>query len=901
MPSIFPEQYANKADKSKWGRKVDPTEKDEHTMEVITGYILNRKLLYQEEEYRDYLLWDYFQEDFEDWTEEMFLKSDTDELRKFRDYLRINGVYVERNRKRIAENLVTVIAQKEYHKWSRDEIQRQLELSHIFNSRWNPNSTTQDIPTTTNISPQMQPDQLFIKSQPHLQHETPQYQQSHGTYQQAPENTYRQPSYTPAQEEDQEQQHEEYSNTSTKQLTDLMKVYNDDEKKFSGELYDILNNKLQIFFDCCTKVGVSKTQYKNAYSIMLRGRASKFYYHNLVNRNYSFDDMIGLTRNHFETEENRQFYLTEWKEMTLTKVTRENPEKSPLECFELVVDKLQKIQPGLNINYQTEINLRDQIINACRGVPECNLALYKPAKTFESVCAELRASIATAMRNREVQQFNAYFDENGEYELEYDQNWTDRTYGGRGRHRGRSQPKRNTRGFQPKYTGKYEGQGSTDRKRCYICGKPGCWSTKHPDEDRRRSFDRFRQYVQNNSDREPTRSLFQGFLTKTEGTEELSDSQKADFEQLLTELPELEIETEESNHFFAEYGKLDGIQAVSILNDRSTYHAFTIDDPFENTDKQDLSTVPNTDGDYSSFTSERYSNLEFQGIMPDSGASGISSAGEPQVIALQRIDPTIKLDKSTAGQHKIRFGKGTAESLGTINVPTPLGVIIFHVVPTNTPFLYCIQDMDRMGVKLDNLRNILIQGKNIIPVKRKWGHPWMLLHNPEQSITWCHLTESELRQLHRRFGHPSIQRLSKILQRAGHDVESRAIKHLTKHCHQCQMNGKSPGRFKFTLKDDYNFNYEVIIDILYLDGKPVLQVVDAATSFQAARFLRDMSAKDAWDTLQMCWIDTYQGPPTILYMMQERTLLLPSSKGMQGQWQLKLKECLWKHIIVLER
>jgi hypothetical protein len=36
------------------------------------------------------------------------------------------------------------------------------------------------------------------------------------------------------------------------------------------------------------------------------------------------------------------------------------------------------------------------------------------------------------------------------------------------------------------------------------------------------------------------------------------------------------------------------------------------------------------------------------------------------------------------------------------------------------------------------------------------------------------------------------------------------------------MNGKSPERFKFTLKDDYNFNFEVIIDVMYLNGKPVL-------------------------------------------------------------------------------
>ena len=84
------------------------------------------------------------------------------------------------------------------------------------------------------------------------------------------------------------------------------------------------------------------------------------------------------------------------------------------------------------------------------------------------------------------------------------------------------------------------------------------------------------------------------------------------------------------------------------------------------------------------------------------------------------------------------------------------------------------------------------------------------------------MTESELRQLHRYFGYPSVRRLFKILQRSGHNTEFRAIEHFTKYCHQYQINGKAPGRFKFTLKNDYDFNFEFIIDIMYLDGKPVL-------------------------------------------------------------------------------
>ena len=107
-------------------------------------------------------------------------------------------------------------------------------------------------------------------------------------------------------------------------------------------------------------------------------------------------------------------------------------------------------------------------------------------------------------------------------------------------------------------------------------------------------------------------------------------------------------------------------------------------------------------------------------------------------------------------------------------------------------------------------------------IVRKWGHLWMLLHK-EEAIAYSHLTEIELKQLHRRFRHPFIRRLVKVLERAGYaDINQRIIERLTKYYKSCQLHTKLPGRFKFTLKDDYNFNYLVIIDVLYLDGKLVL-------------------------------------------------------------------------------
>jgi hypothetical protein len=124
----------------------------------------------------------------------------------------------------------------------------------------------------------------------------------------------------------------------------------------------------------------------------------------------------------------------------------------------------------------------------------------------------------------------------------------------------------------------------------------------------------------------------------------------------------------------------------------------------------------------------------------------------------------------------------------------------FQVVPVDTSFLLCLDDMDKMGIRFDNLRNMMVKGSLTVPVVRKWGHPWLQLGKVESIATY--LTEPELRCRHRRFGHPSVARLYKILRTVGHDVESKTLKALTKVCHQCQMNGARPTRFKFILHEE---------------------------------------------------------------------------------------------------
>jgi hypothetical protein len=127
----------------------------------------------------------------------------------------------------------------------------------------------------------------------------------------------------------------------------------------------------------------------------------------------------------------------------------------------------------------------------------------------------------------------------------------------------------------------------------------------------------------------------------------------------------------------------------------------------------------------------------------------------------------------------------------------------------------------------------------------------------------CLLIEIELRRLHRRFDHFSMRRLYEILTRSDHDnVKSRVIEHLNKYCHHCQMHEKFSERFSFSIRDDFEFNFNILMNILYIEtrsdeNKPVLHLMNETTRFQVDRWLKDISARHVWDQFRTCWIDTY--------------------------------------------
>lgn len=199
------------------------------------------------------------------------------------------------------------------------------------------------------------------------------------------------------------------------------------------------------------------------------------------------------------------------------------------------------------------------------------------------------------------------------------------------------------------------------------------------------------------------------------------------------------------------------------------------------------------------------------------------------------------IKKSTGGTVKVQFRIGCAVSIGSIVLPTPIGDIEFHIVKADTPFLLSLSDMDKLGVYFNNIHNILVSPSTKVPLLRRFSLAFLIWWEFSQSFitssftsSSCLLTESELRRIHRRFDHPSANRLHDVLQRSGHqDIDRKLIDHLTKFCTYRQKYKGPSSRFKFNLRDsDLQFNHSIIMDVMYIESDQVLHIVDTATNFE---------------------------------------------------------------------
>ncbi|CAD6503150.1 BgTH12-02819 [Blumeria graminis f. sp. triticale] len=446
-----------------------------------------------------------------------------------------------------------------------------------------------------------------------------------------------------------------------------------DDQKYGGNT-DCFEYKLNIFNMYCSQLNISNNEIKaKAFPQMLKGTAFQFYVTITTNQVIvpTFVQICDVIRSYFEIDEWKRARLTEFNSTTLKKVISNNPTKSLKDSMDILVDKLQQLQLGLASPFRTDSLLCQTLILACAPVEACQFACIKPSPTFPGLISELKGAVdiwQAAHPNSHPQQevFTNQIDTfspsdpGNEFvdEVDVDVFYIDRTYhGNRGRNENLRFGRRNSQlgraqQYQQSTNPHFQSQNYLCwqcPKTCFVCKKPGCWSTKHTEAER---ADTKRKYLQQLGQRFDNNA--RQYILSIEGTEDEHDFN--DFESFMTELNLDDNDNRIKNV---------ALHMVSTMSNNSTYHAITHTIPANNPNPLTYTIIDKH---------SCYSSAEFYGIMIYAGSSTVSTSGYGQFLAYKRrIKNAATIDIRTAGSVNVQFGIGLTSTIGSLVIYTPIG------------------------------------------------------------------------------------------------------------------------------------------------------------------------------------------------------------------------------------
>jgi hypothetical protein len=106
---------------------------------------------------------------------------------------------------------------------------------------------------------------------------------------------------------------------------------------------------------------------------------------------------------------------------------------------------------------------------------------------------------------------------------------------------------------------------------------------------------------------------------------------------------------------------------------------------------------------YSLITGKYFSD-HFHKIVINTGAAFTSTADYGQFLALKKTQ-NVKLDTNTTNRQRFKFGIRSTASKSIVQVNTLLGILAFHVIEADTPFLLLLHNLNKIRVYFNNLTN----------------------------------------------------------------------------------------------------------------------------------------------------------------------------------------------------
>lgn len=162
--------------------------------------------------------------------------------------------------------------------------------------------------------------------------------------------------------------------------------------------------------------------------------------------------------------------LRQWNNCTLNGFIKKNPDKSISENFKLLTEELSQIKICLDDIHLGDRVLYNNLIEACRQNPTCQLAYFRPSHNLQGLIKDLNSSIATFEDTEKSNQPNEVL-------------LTDRLY-----HKYPARPRYSS---QSKNQNKIHEKKPDNNRRCYVCGAKRYRSSKNSEFERQQSKERF--------------------------------------------------------------------------------------------------------------------------------------------------------------------------------------------------------------------------------------------------------------------------------------------------------------------------------------------------------------------------------------------------------------------------
>ncbi|KAK1566022.1 uncharacterized protein LY79DRAFT_675009 [Colletotrichum navitas] len=206
-------------------------------------------------------LWSDLAEDFDEWTGEDFENADKGLIKKFRDFLVTNGVYVNKTQRgTVASRVYNAIKQEEYDVWDEKRIADVIKMNQAFRERMNNKDFAENVTDSyvctfkipMKTPPSSEESAVAAVNNPAEARSSLNTRQS----------SYNNPDFVTSTARDSHQYTRQRETTippvQSLELTDLIKLYSDDtESKYGGNAYDTIDLKLPVFYDLCASVGIT--------------------------------------------------------------------------------------------------------------------------------------------------------------------------------------------------------------------------------------------------------------------------------------------------------------------------------------------------------------------------------------------------------------------------------------------------------------------------------------------------------------------------------------------------------------------------------------------------------------------------------------------------------------------